>query len=346
MTRNNENIPKIKLVFIHLGNKPPAYLWVNLKRCRDLFDDVQVVLISDSLKALKKASAMNVSTWRYKGNEGLEQIFDSMSSDKGFRKGFWRFSLERLFALTAFHSEHQGTSVIHVESDILLFDDFPWDKFEDLHNLMWMPFNLERDVASIIYSPSVEQSVWLERQMINFLKEDPKLTDMTLLRKIGELNREHVEYFPMAESEDSPLLRIWTDLEYRKRVTSTYLLFNGVMDGATIGMWLTGQDPRNNKGNTFRYKDVPESALNTEFLKGQVVSAETGVFIGEIRVLNLHIHSKNRKLLNKQHLTELRNCVSKSQSGKTLEYFSYWGFIELAKGYVLRRLNKIRKFLG
>jgi hypothetical protein len=345
MTKENEDMSKIKLVFIHLGNKPPAYLWTNLKRCHSLFNDVQVVFISDSFKAMEYARALNVSTWCYRGNKELERVFDSMSSDRTFRKGFWRYSLERLFALTAFHSEHQDSSVIHIESDILLFDDFPWDNFYGLRNLMWMPFNLERDVASIIYSPSANRSKWLERQMLNSLKEDPDLSDMMLLRKIAEINHDHVEYFPMAESEDSPILQEWTDLEYRKRVTSSYPLFDGVMDGATIGMWLTGQDPRNNKGSTIRYKNVPESAVNTELLKGKVVATNSGVSIGHTRVLNLHIHSKNRKLLSRQYLSEIGICVSRSQSGKTLKQFSYWGFFELAKGYVLRRLNKIREVI-
>lgn len=278
-----------------------------------------------------------------RGNKDLEIALDSMGADRTFRKGFWRYSLERLFALTAFHSEHPNTSVIHIESDILLFDDFPWGNFYGLPNLMWMPFNLERDVASIIYSPSANRSEWLEWQMLNLLKEDPGLSDMTLLRKIAVINRDHVEYFPMAESEDSPILQEWTDLEYRKRVTSSYPLFDGVMDGATLGMWLTGQDPRNNKGSTIRYKSIPESAINTELLKGKMVATNRGLSIGNARVLNLHIHSKDRKLLRPQYPAEIRICVNRSQSGKTLKQFSYWGFIELAKGYLLRRLNKIRE---
>lgn len=67
MTKENEGMPKMKLVFIHLGNNPPAYLWTNVKRCRSLFNDVDVVFISDSFKAMEYARALNVSTWRYAG---------------------------------------------------------------------------------------------------------------------------------------------------------------------------------------------------------------------------------------------------------------------------------------
>ena len=77
-----------------------------------------------------------------------------------FRNNFWLLSLERLLVLSEVHNEYLESRILHIESDVLLLPNFPWDIFNDLNTLFWSTYEPDRDVAALLFSPSAKESQW------------------------------------------------------------------------------------------------------------------------------------------------------------------------------------------
>jgi len=92
-------VSEIEIVFIHLGNKIPKYLELNLARTKEMFPTIQVVLVSDYELNLKIADSIGVKFWQYTRKSSIELVLEELGHDLNFRNGFWKFSMERLIVL-------------------------------------------------------------------------------------------------------------------------------------------------------------------------------------------------------------------------------------------------------
>lgn len=304
--------PTIEAVFVHLGDRVPKYLVLNIERFIQLFPEIQVTLILDHhIPKLDLPRTLNI--WIYESNSSLD-LLDS-GRDISYRSGFWRFSLERFFALSKYHSERIQMKIVHIESDVLLLPNFPWDKIEKLEEPAWNPYNENLDVAGVVYLPTGHVTNQLSDMIFAAIKSDTSITDMQALKQISKVQNPRNGYLPFSPDPDS----------------SNQFGFDGIFDGACIGVWLTGQDPRNHFGSTiihdinlverdrtvinpsrFRYRVTP---------KGNVlVRGESG---REVPIFNLHIHSKNEKLFSNNWKRELERFVILSDSKKIISVFNF-----------------------
>jgi hypothetical protein len=346
MSTSNELGLNLNLVFIQLGSTPEEYVWRNILRCKSIAKNMKIYMVSDSQQTLNKAEAIGISAWRYSSSTEVSNLLDGMTVDLEFRGGFWRYSLERLFALNAFQESHHEAPLLHIENDIFLFENFPWEKIIECDKLMWLPFNMDRDVASIIYSPSKSTGRWLHTQMIRNLMNNQDLSDMSLLRKISSEFEEFVNYFPIANDSESKLLDSGLPEVYRIRISLLSDFFNGIFDGASLGMWLTGQDPRNHFGRLVRYRDITESALRTAELHRTLTFDNSILQVNGFQLYNLHVHSKNLKLFGKGYERYLSKYIKESTYNAEVSQFSFWGFWSLLKGYLKRRLFRLLRNFG
>jgi hypothetical protein len=338
-------------VFVHLGKSPVTHLWRNLQRHTELFPEIETFVILDELAHVRKVPA-GISMYFFKRENKFltEAIFSA--HDQKFRRGFWRFSLERLFALTEFHREHPYRGILHVESDVLLLPNFPWDQLSNSEVPLWNNYNQDRDVSALLYFPNYEIHQRFIENVQSELAENSKHTDMTVLAALREDKEIICSLFPSINQDLMDLVNVQntSNLNHIEKVSSNSLFRDGVFDGAAIGMWLTGHDPRNNYGKALVHDSSPlvsgDSLIDPRAIDYEMdelgnlylISRNSGK---RISLWNLHVHSKSLELFSKGWEVELRKYVVLAQSTGEIPFFkaSALGemFIQSLKGRTFLR---------
>lgn len=337
---------QLRIVFVQLGMKPERYVRENIENCKQLFPAIPITLIGNSWETRRAAESLKVSYSHFETSPTLENIFWGKELSKDFRNGFWIYTLERLFAITEFHLNNPFQKILHVESDVSLSSNFPIPELILEEQIHWLPFNHERDVASLVFLPSQSESQWLQERFVESLSSKRDLTDMTLLREVSKNHPDRIMYFPVAESPNSQLLNKDASEEFSKRASSQFGKFEGIFDAAPIGMWLTGQDPRNHRGRILRYKPIPESYVDPTMLRGRLELKEEILNYKEnIPIYDLHIHSKARNLFSPQANKVLRKLIRGSLDGEMKSEFSPSAYFSLIRGFASRRIKKFLRLL-
>ena len=317
----------MKIVFVHLGKYLPNHLISNIKHVTNTFKK-EVVLITDLQCKYKTDFSNSVKTFIYDRDESFATLSKSLNHDRTFRDGFWFSSLERFFAIHNFHSFFPNESIMHIESDVLLLKDFPWQHITTRKGLMWENQNQHRDVSAIFYSENFSFTNWLIDKFPEEISLNPKATDMSILRNIYHKyhNAIALSYFPTISSS-LPISEFFSqDLfnELKFQEFANFQEFNGIFDAAGVGMWLTGQDPRNNYGFT-KYFDnsllkAGDCAIDLEKVLFTTNDGTLKISYGNfnIPIWNLHIHSKNLKYFESGWERYLEKVVSKSNHAKNL----------------------------
>jgi len=340
----------VKIVFVHLGEKTPKILLANLNRCKELFPQKQICVIGDNLKFLSAISRYCDSTYLFKAEDNVNAILKKNSHDPNFRDGFWLKTTLRLFAVTKYVQEQKIEKCLHIESDVLLGSDFPFHKFENLSKFSWSRFNGDHDVAAIFYVPDSSSAELFDDKFIEILVEDPNLSDMTGLSRIGHGYPEMVEYLPSAESDESDLFndRNVSKID-RELMSRNFDYFGGIFDSAPIGMWTLGQDPRNHRGMLKRNVSLPESFINpgavdyAVTLDSKLIARGKSNNTHEIRLFSLHVHSKNDQVFRLNSVETLRNYFRTSAADKQLVTFYLNVFLQcMLKGAKRRFLRVVR----
>lgn len=316
------------VVLVHLGKKPDAHYWLNLNKLSHDFPSTQVCAVIS--KGVERHPSLNsfISVYEYTAAPEVQKIFELHKYDHNFRGGFWRFTLERLFALTQFHESMPGKKILHIESDVLLLPNFPFHEIEKLDELAWCRFNQAKDVSSILYIPDLASSISLREKLLGELRIDNKLTDMTILNNISR-NDSTIRILPSLSRKQPELLnKLNLMCDSREFELCSNEGFNGIFDPAAIGMWLTGLDPRNYYGITKIHDrgiiDTGDSYVDPSRSK-YMFDSENRLYILNndycVELLCLHIHSKNLKLFAEGWDKELRYLVKLSENREPIRKF-------------------------
>ena len=354
-------------VFVHLGKSPAAHLWRNLQRHADLFPEIETYVILDQLSHVKSIpDGINLYMFKRESQFLNEAIFSA--HDQKFRRGFWRFSLERLFALSEFHKNHPQRKILHIESDVLLLPNFPWDLLSNSELPLWNNYNQERDVSALLYFPDYAKHLKFIEHVQAELVKNPKHTDMTVLAALRMNDDVDYSLLPSLNPGIMDLLNALSPLnsDFIRHVSRSDVFENGVFDGAAIGMWLTGHDPRNNYGKALLHDASPlvsgDSLIDPRAVAYELdeegnlflVSRATG---NRVSLWNLHVHSKSLELFSDKWEAELRRYIVLSQSSTEIPFFkaSALGemFIQSLKGGTFLRfiiglpfVHKSRRWLS
>lgn len=318
---------ELTLAFVHLGKRKPVYLRSNVQRIQKIFPNLRIFIIHDeqSRNFVKKISGTEL--YEYKRISRSDFLPLENENGKKFRQGFWQFTIERIFALTQFHQENREISILHIESDVLLFPNFPIQKIANSENINWCRFNETKDVASILFLPNYKESLWLERELFREIRINTDVTDMTALSKISIAHKSRVNILPSLADDSESLINRNSRLtpEDAKLLRTNYDLYQGIFDPASIGMWLCGIDPENNHGklnlHDSNFIDSGDSFINPSNTKYRL-SKENELFFKSkekwIPIFNLHVHSKDYKLLSIHAEGELEKFVLYSEMGNGL----------------------------
>jgi hypothetical protein len=331
-----QNDSNLVVTLVHLGLQPDAHYWLNLNKISLDFPTIQVAaLVSKGVERDPNLSSA-ISVYEYTAEPDVEKIFELHGYDHKFREGFWRFTLERLFALAQLHEMIPGKMILHIESDVMLLPNFPFDKIKKLNNTTWCRFNDFKDVSSILVLPDLESSRSLRKNLLGELLENNKHTDMTILNTIARKNSD-IQIFP---SLSGRFPNLQNDLNSRCDTTEFNICskeeLNGIVDPAAIGMWLTGLDPRNFYGITKIHDrgiiDTGDSYVDPSRYAYRLDS-ENQLFISSenhsLQIFCLHIHSKNLKLFKDGWEKELRDLVQLSAEKGPCNEFDFTTLVKL-----------------
>jgi len=281
------------LIYIHIGKKLPTYIYDSIYQTLLVSPDVKIyVILDDSLITdfrkvieqfninlyLKSPMILNVECIPISilelPNEYETFVNGLPNSTKEFRDAFWISTTARFFYIESLMKLFKLTSVFHIENDNMLYENLN-DINLDKNKMYMLKDGPNRVIPSIMYIPSITHITKLNNFIMNVLLSSNRLlNDMELL---GHYNDESVTYFP-----------------YDFLSKSQY-----IFDGAAIGQYVGGIDPRNLPD--FSNKSLREQELLT-------IDNPTKKFINEsctFKPNTVSLFRKNINLNNKRLAIEL-----------------------------------------
>ena len=311
----------LKSVFVHLGGTIPEHLRLNLLRHLVLFPERRLTLIVD--QDLDKLLPKEIEIYRYEVPKDDEELLDRMElvSDFYFRSGFWKYTFLRLFALDDFHKTYPLVPILHIESDVILMENFPWEKFESLNKLAWLGVNNLCDVASLVFSPNSYETNFLISEVRKIALNDPNTTDMYSLRQFVLKNPTRHIYLPSLTMQNSRIPEKFDSIAMKQ-----LKYFQGYFDPSAIGMWNFGEDPKNRYGIRNRYYvdmsyDLDPSKSKYFYENGTLLDNDG------LNLFSLHIHSKFLPLFGHKWQKAIAREIDEARNNTKLVSFSFKAFL-------------------
>lgn len=318
-------------VYVHLGPNLPKHLKLSLSRHLQLFPSQDLVLITSHDQYFDLPA--EVEQFKVDTDALEAELFKAMSQelDFDFRNGFWKYTLQRFFAIGEFHEANPSRCVTHIESDVLLMPNFPWEKFVQYEKLAWLMVNSEIDVAAVVHFPTLDLTREFTREISRLAHLNPWTNDMLVLHDAAMNLRLIHEYLPSLTSfnrhEGVSLSAInESHLKY----------FAGIFDPLSLGLWHFGQDPKNSFGLRKRYIGDISHDLNPVHTqlkyKSGVLSDKTGT-----EIFSLHIHSKHLPLFGANWESALELGLAEALFNKKRTSFNFRALILALRGRKMRQ---------
>ena len=331
----------MKLVFAHFETKLPRHLKVNLDRVASLFPDQELVLITD-LKKLRPISGVKLQ--KYSNSDARNILELSLNHPMEFRRKFWLTTLLRLVAV-AEYVKAQDEPVLHIESDVLIAEDFPIEAFELLNTEVAFPLvSPGLGVASTFFIRDKKAAENFLDFIYGAVKVNPNTTDMKILFEYASNHADRVTVLPTTPMNPEAFQNPTSEVSI-ETLTGNLDFFGGIFDTVDMGFFLLGEDARNHRGiRKLRTLD-PLSFVNLRYL--DFIFSETRNFLnvnegfsGKIYpVYSLHVHSKDLAAFRLSTSSNtLRKAVQSQNlpSSRTLRPII---FVRLASKFILKRLR-------
>ena len=270
---NEKNLKK-QVILISTGVFQ-TYIKENINQLLKLDFDIHVIIDSNFFKSMDeyKTSIKLIDT------SSLHTNFDKNSKlDKHFRGGFWNNASKRLFLLYEYIKSNNIKNVIHLENDVLLYSNMNYNFEEKIYITM---DSTSRCIPGIIYIPKYD--------LFTNLIENYHFTqnDMVNLTNFYNHNKDTVKTFPIIDNSIDKCI-----------YNENFQEFNSIFDGAAIGQYLGGVDPRNISGDTTGFVNETceikyDKYTFKWFKKGNdYYSPYIEINSKLIAINNLHIHCK------------------------------------------------------
>ena len=289
----------MNIVFVHFGSKVPAHLARNLDRTIKLFRGNPVVLIT--MPDTRCPNINGLVRIDYSPDEYFRKISGKLSHPKDFRGNFWANTLTRFLALHDYMGEIRE-EFIHVESDVILAGDFPFEKISALQKPIAFPVvNQNQGIASVLYLRDQNASSELVKAIATEVESNSFTTDMLVLRSLHDRHPGSVQVLPTGPDALDAFNGNQNDKTVNN-IRESLKLVGGIVDGLDIGYFLFGEDPRNHRGKRILRSRLPEYYLNPKFLKFSYSDSRKFINVttpsGEIPIYSMHIHSKDLRLFD------------------------------------------------
>lgn len=331
----------MKVVFVHFGKPIPRYLIENILRTEILFPEIEIVLISDQRcdEIKNKCEILNTVT-----AQDFTDTEKYLNHPMYFRNKFWMTTYIRLIAL-ARYVEIFEEPILHIESDVLISADFPFQKFFNLtHTVAFPAVSPGFSVASLLF---ISDRV-IAKALLDFLSDElclnPMTTDMKVLDRFRESNPSKTTILPTGPATGNAF-QSTIPLSLLTQMRENFEYFGGFFDAIDIGFYLFGEDPRNNRG--FRLvRKIDEqsylkiSSLNFKFNRGRkfINFSHEGC---EYSLFSLHIHSKDLRAFGLTSFAKLSANRINSQNKHVVAEFVIRIFLSQLFNYLRNKLKSI-----
>lgn len=251
-----------------------SYIKSNVDQLLKFGFNVHVILDPDFFDSMKEYN----TRIHLVDSSTLQTDFDDKSMlDKHYRNGFWNSASKRLFLLNEYLKQQQLKHVIHLENDVMLYSDMNYELDEKIYIVM---DETNRCIPGIVYIPNHT----LFDKLINHY--DYCKNDMENLAIFYHRNRDIVATFPIIDNSVQPCI-----------YNEEFERFHSIFDGAAIGQYLGGVDPRNIPGDTTGFVNetciVKYNQYQFKWIKkGEHYVPHILIQNNWIMVNNLHLHSK------------------------------------------------------
>jgi hypothetical protein len=299
-----------QIVFVHIGPSLPNYLPISLEQAR-LFNpgaDLYLIANQEPLGKIDKGlvnklKLKKVSCESLKKSGHHSEFLRKSTVDTTFRKGFWRFAIERFFYLNSLIKKERLNNVFHLESDVMLyvnlFDLLP--AFTKNYKGIAATFdNDSRCIPGFVYIQNANAIDSLTRFLAQTASSGNH--DMQAIGKYWQISpSEKIDALPILPAEYAKKHALVSPANHRtnrpEKYTNHFDDFSSVFDAAAIGQYLGGCDPFHNQGPGF----INESSLfnpsrcEYRWERDQLQRLVPYLFIEgkKYRINNLHIHCKN-----------------------------------------------------
>ena len=311
----------VGLVYIHIGDTLPECLIDSLYQTL-LFNENKIYIILSTL--LLDECKAKVNKFNIKTLINIEYVDISILQDKlskssrflnytnlmttkfknldNFRNGFWVSTTSRFFYIEALMEVYNINCLFHIENDVMIYDNlknfipFICENNQSENNITMVQDAPNRVIPSILYFPNVKSIELLTKFIVNNLENSSTfMNDMDILGRFPYKNK-----FPVIPENNS--FKYYNSQE------------KYIFDGAAIGQYLGGVDPRNlpnydNNPQFFQYCNPTRQFINEtsvfkpntcKFIKKRVITDlnnNVNIFLSKnesslYKIANLHIHSK------------------------------------------------------
>jgi hypothetical protein len=261
----------MKIILVSIGNFQ-NYIIHNIKNLL-LFNNTDITVITEK-QFFPLLESFNIELIDTQSCNDLN--FNSHSKlDKHFRNGFWHYCSLRFFYIYSYLINHNVSNCIHLENDVMTYINFNEINFD---NQLYATFDHPtRVIPGIIYIPNPES---FKHIIDNY---NCNINDMENLALSP-----HLQSLPIYPIIDNII----------NKYNQNFTKFNCIFDAAAIGQYLGGIDPRNQSGDTRGF--INETCVikynNHIFYWIKINDLYCPhLYINNkmIRIINLHIHSKN-----------------------------------------------------
>ena len=305
------------LVFVYLGPVFPSYALHSIDIARNTAGSPIVVLAESARPRGIAPEVKWLSVDSFYSGERFRAFSLSPRFSGEFRGGFWLKTAERFFVLDAFMRSSRLEAIFHGELDCLFFDlpAVERELLQDDRKGMFIPRETEsRCVASLVY---INKRQVLD-SLCTFIIENSFLgNEMEILGSITGGEEKGIHSLPTAE------------FLYREESESGWPVApkapSFVVDGAVMGRWIFGVDPRNTGGRGTRNRlqnhkygvpwELPLNALNFKFVSDSGWKLQVSGPSGRVvHLAAIHVHSKVHRKISARYVSRLIARLARGKS--------------------------------
>lgn len=279
----------MNLILVHIGNEYPSYMNECISQILKAVASIKIhVLVSsvhvDSITSNERVSIGVIE--EIPSNEYITAFNVVSRLDSHFRGGFWKYAVMRFFYMYGYAQQHNLTDIFHIEYDNLIYFDFTKkiDSFRKKN--VWLVLDSEnRCIPSFMYFKHANA---IKDILPTFIKAaSSNINDMHALAIYYHTNKQTVGTLPII-------------INYSETIPAHYYehydIFECVFDGACVGQYIGGVDPRNMPGDTTGFiNETSVIKCNKCNIEWKIIDDKKCLFINDVPIVNLHIHSKDLK---------------------------------------------------
>lgn len=300
------------VTFVYLGDSLPGYVPASLSLAQESSGLSLELLVSGRLARNARRTGIDViDVEDFYDPEHFTAAAKRIDQSVKFRNGFWQRTLERFFVLDQYVASTGREELLHAELDQILFriDHLADALLAGDRRGMFLPFHdHERAIASIFFCNDTR----VLRSFVDFTTTcSVHTSEMAMLAAWARRQTSGVWALPTPATL-SRAGSAWGTEENRTPIVS-HDVVAGLVDGAQLGQWVAGIDPRN--APLLRYPrthfvDAPDQTLLSRSQLAQMrffLDEESGELLcqlgypgGSFRLYNLHIHSKIHSWLQRE----------------------------------------------